>query len=166
MPKGQKNTLWARGTWALASEERFEDVDAICSLAGTWKQIDETKVRELYRRAFETDPYNTYALGSYLEHELQHNPAVLTAVRPPPKKPSYDVRPMPTQRVNLPWAFYDMGKFYLLMDKPFESLTAYSKALSVSTADFMIETSLASIERLKPVGAQFRGYEWVRRLLI
>jgi len=165
-PQGSGKYSLGQEYLKIASEPAFQDVDAICSLAGSWKHIDETKVRDLYRRAFETDPYNTYALGSYLEHELQHNPGVLPAARPLLQKAIERCQAHADAQVNLPWAYYDMGKFYLLLDEPFESLAAYSKALSVSTATFMIETSLGSIERLKAVGAQFRGYEWVRRLLI
>lgn len=165
-PQGSERYGLGQEYLKIASEPEFQDVDAICSLAGSWKHIDETKVRELYRRAFETDPYNTYALGSYLEHELQHNPGVLPAVRPLIQKAVERCKAHADAQINLPWAYYDMGKFYLLMDEAFESLRAYSKALSVSTATFMIKTSLASIERLKAVGAQIRGYEWVRRLLI
>jgi hypothetical protein len=68
--------------------------------------------------------------------------------------------------MNLPWAFYDMGKFYLLLGKPHESLAAYAKAIQLSTASFMIETSLASLDRLVVVKDKLTGYEWSRRLLL
>jgi len=165
-PRGSERYRLGQEYLEIASEPEFKDVDALCSLAGSWKHSDETRVRELYRRAFETDPYNTYALGNYLEHELQHNPGILAAARPLIRQAVERCQAHADAQVNLPWAYYDMGKFHLLLDEPFESLEAYSKALSVSTAAFMIETSLGSIERLKSVGAQFRAYEWVRRLLI
>lgn len=165
-PRGSTHYLQGQEYLTIASEPRFQDVDAICSLAGSWKLIDEAKVRELYRQAFETDPYNTYALGSYLEYELQHNPGVLTAARPLIRKAIERCQAHTDAQVNLPWAYYDMGKFYLLLDEPFKSLSAYAKALSVSTAPFMIETSLRSIERLRSASEQFRGLEWVRRFLL
>jgi ppGpp synthetase/RelA/SpoT-type nucleotidyltranferase len=165
-PQGSEPYALGQKFLELASHGRFRDVDAICSLAGSWKKMDEAKVRELYQKAFETDPYNTYALGSYLEHELPHSPGILPATRPLIEKAIERCQAHATARVNLPWAYYDMGKFHLLLDEPFESLSAYAKALSVSTASFMVETSLASIERLEPVGDHFRGYEWVRRLLL
>ncbi|MFC1660385.1 hypothetical protein ACFL3S_02815, partial [Gemmatimonadota bacterium] len=165
-PRGSEEHARGQAYLELASAPEHSDVDAVCSLAGTWKNIDETKVRETYRRAFEMDPYDTYALGNYLEHELPHNPGVLAAARPLLQRAIERCQAQADARVNLPWAYYDLGKFHLLMDEPYESLDAYSKALSVSTAPFMIETSLASLDRLKAVGAQFRGYEWARRLLL
>lgn len=168
--RGQRYLEIASG---LVSEEesdkrskRQPDVDALCSLAGSWKGIDETRVREYYQRAFETDPYDTYALGNYLEHELQHNPGVLVAVRPLMQTAIERCQAQADARVNLPWAFYDKGKFHLLMDEPHKSLEAYSKALSVSSAEFMIETSLRSLERLESVKTHLHGYEWARRLLL
>jgi len=164
-PQGSAQYRRGQEYLEIASEPEHKDVDALCSFAGTWKHIDETKVRELYRRAFETDPYNTYAIGSYLEHELQHNPGIITAARPLIRKAIDRCQAHVDAQVNLPWAYYDMGKFHLLLDEPFQSLESYAKAISVSTATFMIETSLSSIERLEVVGAQFQGFEWVKRLL-
>ncbi|MFO7589203.1 MAG: tetratricopeptide repeat protein, partial [Gemmatimonadota bacterium] len=66
----------------LAADTRHEDVDAVASLAGTWKRVDEARVRELYRRAFEIDPSDPYALQNYLECELERDPAVLEHTRP------------------------------------------------------------------------------------
>ncbi len=145
---------------------RRADVDALCSLAGSWKGIDEARVSEYYRRAFEADPHDTYALGNYLEQELQHNAGVLAAARPLMQAAIERCQAQADARVNLPWAFYDMAKFHLLLDEPDKSLDALSKALAASTADFMIETSLRSVERLEPVKANLRGYEWARRLLL
>ncbi len=65
----------------------------------------------------------------------------------------------------MPWALYDLGKFHLLLDEPYESLDAYAKGLQVSSAPFMIETSLESLDRIEAVGTELTGYEWVRRLL-
>jgi len=68
--------------------------------------------------------------------------------------------------MNLPWAFYDIGKFYLLRGMPYESLTAYAKAVQLSTASFMIETSRASLDRLAIIKDKLTGYEWARSLLL
>ncbi len=48
----------------IASAPERGDVDAMCSLAGTWKEIDEEKAREYYRRAFQADPHDAYALSA------------------------------------------------------------------------------------------------------
>ncbi|MGM0668319.1 MAG: RyR domain-containing protein [Gemmatimonadota bacterium] len=159
---------YARGQRYLemASRPEFRDVDAICSLAGSWKKIDQEKARDLYRRAFEVDPYNTYALGNFLEYELRQNPDALVVARPLIRRAIDRCRAHADVRINLPWAYYDMGKFYLLLGEPFKSLDAFAKAVSVSGAPFMVETSLRSVELLGSTEAQLPGYEWVRRLLL
>ena len=159
---------YARGQQYLevASRPEFQDVDAICSLAGSWKKVDETKARDLYRRAFEVDPYDTYALGNFLEYELRHNPGVLRVAGPLIRRAIERCRAHADVGINLPWAYYDMGKFYLLIGEPFKSLDAFAKALTVSGAPFMVETSLRSVELLGSSATQLPGYEWVRLLLL
>jgi len=151
-----------------ASAPPNKDIDALCSLAGTWKEIDEDKVRELYRQAFEIDPSDPYTLDNYLECEIAYRqdaswlslmiPVISAAI-----KRACDQADV---GMNLPWAFYDLGKFYLLLGKPYESLTAYAKAIQLSVDDWMIGTSLRSTNKLAVVGDQLPEYEWVRRLMI
>jgi len=66
--------------------------------------------------------------------------------------------------VSLPWAFYATGVFYLLLKKPYESFTAYTKAIDLSSADWMIDKSLQGIQRLAVIHDELPGYEWVERL--
>lgn len=164
-PESEEYAL-GQGYLEIASRPEFGDVDAICSLAGSWKKIDQDKARDLYRRAFEVDPYNTYALGNFLEYELRQNPDALAVARPLIRRAIDRCRAHADVRINLPWAYYDLGKFYLLLGEPFESLDAFAKALSVSGAPFMVETSLRSVDLLGSAEAQLPGYEWVRRLLL
>lgn len=68
--------------------------------------------------------------------------------------------------VNLPWAFYNLGKLYLFLGEPYESLTAYAKAIQLSAEPWIVDSSFQALARLKPVQKQLQGYEWVRRLLL
>jgi ppGpp synthetase/RelA/SpoT-type nucleotidyltranferase len=149
----------------LAAAPEHGDVDAVCSLAGTWKGIDDARARDLYRQGFELDPADPYALGNYLELELPHHPALLDTVRPLLRRAVERGRRHVEAGINLPWAHYDLGRFHLLLDEPFDSLDAYARALRTSAAAFMVETSLASLERLTSVVGSRPGYEWARRLL-
>jgi ppGpp synthetase/RelA/SpoT-type nucleotidyltranferase len=148
----------------LATES--DDVDAICSFAGTWKGLDDERARELYRRAFELDPANPYALGNYLELELAHNAALLESVRPLLRGALDRCTRHINAGINLPWALFDLGRFHLLLDEPYEALSAYCQAVSTSTAAFMVETSLASLERLAASLGDRPGVDWVRKLLL
>ena len=66
---------------------------------------------------------------------------------------------------NLPWVYYDLGTFRLLTGLPYEALDAYSKAVDVSTAAFMIETALAYLRRLSEAAELVPGDSWSRDLL-
>lgn len=151
-----------------ASTPPHRDSDAIASLAGTWKGIDDDKVRELYRQAFEVDPSDSYPLGNCLEYEITHHrdTSLVSLMRPVIDGAIQRCRAQADVGVNLPWAFYDMGKLYLLLGMPYESLAAYAKAVQLGTAAFMIDTSLKSLEKLAVVRDKLPGYEWVRRLLL
>jgi tetratricopeptide (TPR) repeat protein len=144
------------------------DSDAIASLAGTWKGIDEDKARELYRQAFEVDPTDPYPLGNCLEYEVTRtrDTSAVSLLHPVIETAAQRCREQADVGMNLPWAFYDMGKFYLLLGMAHESLAAYAKAVQLSTAGWMIDTSLGSLEKLAFVQDKLPGYEWARRLLL
>jgi len=145
-----------------------KDTDAIASLAGTYKGIDEEKVRELYHQAFEVDPSDAYPLVNYVECETVRlqNTSIVLALRPIMESAIQRCRDQTDVGMNLPWAFCDIGKFHLLRGMPLESLTAYAKAVQLSTAPFMIETSRASLDRLTVIRDKLPGYEWPRMFLL
>jgi ppGpp synthetase/RelA/SpoT-type nucleotidyltranferase len=142
------------------------DVDALCAYAGTWKNIDDDRARDLYRRAFELDPTDPYALGNYLESQLAREPGLIDSVRPLLQQSAERCRHQVTAGINLPWALYDLGRFHLLLDQPYDALGYLAEALACSSAAWMVETYLASLERLTtPLGGR-PGAEWARRLLL
>ena len=151
-----------------ASVPPYRDSDAIASLAGTWKDIDEDKVRELYCQAFEVDPSDPYPLGNYIECEITRHKdvSIVPLLHPVIDNAIQRCRDQADVGMNLPWAFYDMGKFYLFLGKPYESLAAYAKAIQLSIADWVIDTSLRSLEELAVARDALAGYEWVQRLLL
>jgi len=144
------------------------DTDAIASLAGTWRPVDVKKAHELYRRAFEIDPSDPYPLGNYIEHELvlHKNVDALAPFKPAIAAAARRRRDQADVGMDLPWAYFDIGRFQLLLGEPFESLAAYAKAIQVSTHDWMISTSLGSLDSLECVGKELKGYDWARRLLV
>lgn len=151
-----------------ACAEDPHDADALASLAGTWRGIDDDLAQDLYRRAYEVDPSNSYPLGNILEHQIADagdaslvplmGPVIATAIE--------RCRDQADVGINLPWALYDIARFNLLFGKPYESLAAYSKALDLSTAAWMVETSERSLAGLGAAGRALPGFEWARRLLL
>jgi ppGpp synthetase/RelA/SpoT-type nucleotidyltranferase/putative lipoic acid-binding regulatory protein len=152
----------------IASEPQSRDIDAIASLAGTWKGIDEEKVRKLYQQAFEIEPSNPYSLGNYLEYEIayQKDISIVASIKPIIYTAIQRCRDFIEVGINLPWAFYDIGKFYLLLGNFYNSLSAYAKAVQLSTHDWMIKTSLKSIEKLTIVQDKLPQIEWIQKLLL
>lgn len=157
---------YLRGQRYLELACEADDVDAICTFAGTWKGVDDARARDLYRRAFELDPTNPYPLGNYLELELDSDPAVLASMGPLLRGAIERCERYVAAGINLPWAHFDLGRFHLLLGEPYEALAAYASAITTSTAAFMVDTSLASLERLARALGDPPGFDWARRLLL
>ena len=153
---------------AAASHARHRDPDALASLAGSWRGIDDRTAHELYRQAFELDPTGYYALTNYLEYELRkaRSTALIAPLRPTIAAAMERARAHAEVGVNLPWALAGQGKLHLLLGEPYDALRAYAKAVRASTAPFMVEGSLRSLERLAVVEPELEGYEWVRTILL
>ena len=152
----------------MATRPPSRDPDAMASLAGTWRGIDEERARELYRRALDLDPSDPYALGNHLEYEIHASGGLkpLQKLRGTISAAIARCRQQADAGENLPWAFYDMGKFALLLDEAYPSLAAYCKALEISPAEFMVDAALASLQRLSAARSSLPAFEWVQRLLI
>ena len=150
-----------------ASAPPHRDWDALASLAGTWKGIDDDRARELYRQAFELDPSNPYPLGNYLEQEIAYrrDVSLVGSMKPLIDQAIQRCRDQADVHMNLPWAFYDMGTFHLLLGRPYDSLAAYARAVQLSTNDWMIETTLRTLDNLHDLRDKPAGYDWVRRWL-
>jgi tetratricopeptide (TPR) repeat protein len=152
----------------IASAPSYKDSDALASLAGTWKKLDEAKTRDLYRQAFEVDPTDPYAVSNYLVYEIIHQRDLAPASLMAPSLAAAIQRSLSQAEVgmNMPWAYYNLGVFHLLLGQPYESLSAYAKAIQLSASDWVIETSLRLLDKLSVIQDKLQGYEWVRRLLI
>lgn len=151
-----------------ASTPEYRDSDALASLASTWKQSDPDRARDLYRQAFEANPKDPYALGQYLEYEIahQHDIRLATMLRPVIEDAIERCRERAEVGVDLPWALYNIGKFCLLLGRPHDSLRAYIKAVQLTTDDWMVATSLQSLDRLAVVGDKLPGLTWAQRFLL
>jgi tetratricopeptide (TPR) repeat protein len=152
-----------------AIEEEPGDADAIASLAGTWKGLDDEKARDLYRRAFEIDPSDPYPLGNYLAYEIAHrgDTRIVSLMAPSMRQAIRRCRDQAAVNMNMPWAYYDIGKFELLLGNASESLAAYARAVQVSLSEAPIESALATNESLQDaVGRRLPEAEWVRRFLL
>ena len=168
--KSPESALYHRGQQLLeqACTEPHRDPHALCSLVGTWKRRgDDRKALDLYRRAHEIDPLDSYSLGGVIESERALRPDVdsVTKWRPAIERAIERCREQIAAGVNLPWAFYARGKFLLLTGKREEGLLTLSEAIEHSTAPFMIQTSLESFDRLSAARDYSQSLEEGRALL-
>lgn len=169
---GAPNTPdYARGQQLLemACTAPARDPDAFASLAGTWKRRgDLQKARDLYLSAHALDPADSYALGCYVELELKLEPDsnVVVALKPSIERAIERCLDLASAGVNLPWAYYDLGKFHLLLGRPVQSLSAYSRAVQLSTSAHMIRTSLDSLELLGEARPALENLGLAQQLLV
>jgi len=145
-----------------------EDLDALVFLAETYEKTDEEKSRTLYHRAYEIDSTYPNLLERYLDFEIYHfrDASIISLMKPVIDASVQRCKDQAEVGVNLPWAYYSMGKFYLLLDKPYESVEAYAKAIQLSSAPDKIETALEALYKLRKISRDIYGYQWVERLLI
>ena len=143
------------------------DTDALASLAGTWKRLDVEKTRDLYRRAFEVDPTDPYAVSNYLVYEIIHQESLAPAglMSPSIKAAIQRCNDQVEVGMNIPWAYYNLGLFNLLSANAYESLNAYMLAIQHSSTEWMIETSQRLLEKLSCVRPMLSGYDAVLKLL-
>jgi len=142
------------------------DTDALASLAGTWKGIDDKRARAFYRQCLDLDPTDPYALGNVLEYEIAAvgNLSVVDDMRAQISDANRRCRDQADAGLNLPWAFFDAGKLALLLGRPYDAIASYCKAVQLTTAEHMLMTSMSSLQRLEASGGEIPGSRWVQTL--
>jgi len=148
--------------------EAADDPDALATLASTWKDIDDQKAKAIYKRACERDPADPYPLQNYLMYEIveRKDASLVNLLTATIDTVLRRCRDHADVGVNIPWVYFNMGNFLLLTNKPYESLSAYAKAIDCSVHDWMIETTLRFLEKFAVVKEQIPGYEWACQLLM
>jgi class 3 adenylate cyclase len=151
---------------AAAAPPRL-DPDALASLAGTWKGVDDPRAQALYRRCHDLDPSDPYPLGNILEFEIATagHLGIVDDLRDDVIEATRRCRAEADTGANLPWAFFDAGKLALLVGRPHDAIASYAKAVHLSTAEHMLATSMASLERLARLGDDIPGWRWALSLL-
>ena len=143
------------------------DVDAAAALAGTWKGQDEERAYHLYRSALELDPTDPYALGNLLEYEIQRagDLSPIADRRPALASALLRRRGQALAGEDRPWSFFDLGKFELFLGEDEDCLASFAAAVATSSAAFMLDTSIRSLERVRSACGAMSGYGWALELL-
>ena len=152
--------------------------DTYCPLSDTYpnsgnRKADCCQALAHYARAFEAAPADPLALRKYVECKVCHDAdaEALTLLQPALDAAYTKCFNRAAVHVHVPAALYEMGEFALLMNRPFESLGAYAKAVFLSRDDRPILDAMLSLKRLakclkhsKPAWGSCLG--WVRRFLV
>jgi ppGpp synthetase/RelA/SpoT-type nucleotidyltranferase len=179
--KEPEGSEFARGQTQLEQATKLDpqDIDAWASLGGSWRTREHAtqddaarqeyheRARDAYRRAFEIDPTNPYPLGNYIEYEIADHPDVdiVRLFHPSLEAASRRCRAQAEVGVNLPWAYFDLGKFQLLLHRPYEAFGYYAQGAEQSPAPFFLESALASFRTLERARQSLPGLDWSRGLL-
>lgn len=96
----------------------------------------EGPAREQFRMALEADPSNPYVLASYLEYEIygRRNREPARQMFPLLQQAIDTCRKHADAEIELPWAFFAIGRFYLLLGRYHDSLAAYAKAIHLCSS--------------------------------
>lgn len=171
---------YTRGQQWLESalEKNPIDVDGWASLGGTWRTLERRSkgndiqkfrenARECYRRAFEIDPSDPYALQNFIEYEMVATSTgnVLPYLRPVILGSIDRCKAQASAGVNLPWAYMSLGAFYLFLGEPITALRYYALGVDSSSAHFFVTSPLRSFDLLEECDTRIVGMDWARSFL-
>jgi ppGpp synthetase/RelA/SpoT-type nucleotidyltranferase len=144
-----------------------------------WEQSripgNEAKARDSYRAALEADPSNPFHLASFVEYEvfLGQKLSLRSVLTPSFQQAIGKCRANIDAGIELPWSFFTMGRFFLLLDQPFDSLSAYAKALQIcleSESTVPVAALEAEIEFLNRINRgqdqMLESHAWILQLLL
>ena len=127
------------------------DAIAWCALGDSLRDVDMASAINHYEHAFRLAHDNPHILGRYLECKLQCSQDMdfLPLMFPTLKRVIERCNKLADAKVYLPAAFFDIGIFSLLMARPYQSLNAFAKAITLSSGTVPIHEALRSIESFR-----------------
>lgn len=165
------------GTGPGKKQDRVILATVMSLLAWSYANVPDRdyRARDFYREALALEPSNPYYLASLLELEircgLDHD--LVGAMKPALMAALETCRIHADLGIELPRAFFTMGKVHLLMGQHYDALDSYAKGVQIclSTGACIPEDTFKSelefLSRVNPGKEQLPfEYEWVRRLLL
>lgn len=153
---------------AIAADAR--SVEGHIRLAETWVGENPKKVLSHYAAAFEIEPTDPQVLRGYVKYKVleQKDISFLALLKPAIAAAMDKCRAQAEVGVNLPWAYYRMAELNLVLGEEHElaSLEAYIKAVSLSTAEFMLDEALEGVRMFEPLKRELPTVATAERLLL
>ncbi len=167
-PPESKEFLKGLGYLEKAVDIDPRDIDALCSLGGVYRRQGKAdKAIDHYRRAHHLDPTNPYPLGNYVAVDLVHKGDIdiVQYFRSHIQAAADRCLKQIEVDVNLPWAFFDLGIFYLYLGDPNTSIAYYAKGIDSASNDWMIHSANKTITSFIQKGIPLAGVELINKLL-
>ena len=167
-PKNSKEYQQAEKYLKKAVELDPLDWDAMAILGGYYKNIDENKAIECYRKAFEINPNDAYSLSNYLIYEIRKlknldsvsisRPSILTAIERCNTHIELDI--------DIPWAYFNKGLFNLFLTNFQESFNNYLLGIKFCADEWIVKTTLKTLDLLVNVHDKLPGVILIKYLLL
>jgi len=171
--KHPKNSAkYRQGVKYLQQAAEKNDAESFAELGRLHKDsLPLERIRDYYQKAYELSPSNANYFLRFLEYEIisQKNLSSLSLLKSDIKQMVQRFRDQVDVNMNIPRSLYALGKLYLFLGLPYESLNAYCSALFMSkTPDCrnILRDEIDSFEKMKDIGNDLAGYDWVYRLLL
>jgi len=148
------------------------DADALCELGDARFATDEREALDCYERACKLKPAYPRALRSLIQGKMLRGEAsVVSLLAPQLEAASQTCQEWAKVGVHLPWAYYDLGFFALLLGRPYDSLAAMAKAVELSATESPIQETYRLLEMIREklrdkAGDLDQQIDWVRRFLL
>jgi ppGpp synthetase/RelA/SpoT-type nucleotidyltranferase len=146
----------------------------ITTLAKTYEGSDEEKAGLLYRQAYEIDPTDPYVLINYLHYEMLSKrnilfiPMMASVIRHAVQRCHAHIK----VGINIPWSYFYLGKFHLLLEESDESMACYSRGISLTDKadaahiETPVQRSIKALKAIFFVKEGITGFEWAKRFLL
>ncbi|MGD9128379.1 MAG: RelA/SpoT domain-containing protein, partial [Planctomycetia bacterium] len=165
--------LPSQTTGPLEKNECITRASALSTLACSYGKTsgNEYQARDCYRKALTLVPQDPYHLTSLLEYEIfcTRDTDFAAAMRPVLSGAVATCREHIRVGIELPRAYFTIGKLNLLMNQPMEALAAYAKAISFCNSDNacvpdnIYATQEAFLQRINPGRQLPEEHDWIRQ---
>lgn len=167
MTDGKKEYLRGQRILHEVLDKNPRDIGTLSILAGTYRDVDEMKARDFYQQAFEIEPDNPYPLSYYLDYMVKENRNLSFArsMQAIIRRAYQKSRDLANAGLEIPWSYFNMGKFSLFLEDPNDAIRMYAKGCNASGSSWPILLALRSLRTIEPVKKEIPGFDSVIRFI-
>ena len=166
--KAYRKFLEGREDFIIAQRKNPNDSDLYAAIAGSYKDINDDLALYYYRKAYNTNKKNPYPFGNLLILELmKKHKFMFSKKRIKEITTLIEVRESQIEKFeDIPWAFFDLGMFFLFLGKLEKSIDYYLLAIRFSPNEWMIKTTLNTLDKIEHLHDENPSIHTIRKLLL